>query len=109
MSERRAGLENDNARAEPAAKERRPPLAPEVSNTRTGPSRRGSDVDMRAKDLRVNTGNPAWSGDRGKAGANGYRGASKAAVPRSHAMEPAWRSRSKSQSGRKQVNQRWSR
>jgi hypothetical protein len=54
----RAGLENDDARAEPAAKERRPPLAPKVSNTRTGPSRRGSDVDMRAKDLRVNTGKP---------------------------------------------------
>ena len=51
MSERRAGLETANACAEPAIKGRRPPLILEVSNTRTGPSRRGSDVDMRVKGL----------------------------------------------------------
>jgi hypothetical protein len=34
-------------------------LVLEVSNMRIGPSRRGSDVDMRAKDSRVNTGGPS--------------------------------------------------
>jgi hypothetical protein len=54
----RAGLETANASAEPAIKGRRPPSVLEVSNKRTGPSRRGSGVDMRAKDSRVNTGSP---------------------------------------------------
>src|SRR4051794_2572124 len=58
MSERRAGLEKANASAEPAIKGRRPKLVLEASNTSTGSSRWGSDVDMRAKDSRVNTGNP---------------------------------------------------
>ena len=58
MSERRAGLETANASAEPAIKGRRPPLVREASNRSTGPSRRGSGVDMRAKDSRVNTGDP---------------------------------------------------
>jgi hypothetical protein len=58
MSERRAGLETAKVSAEPAIKGRRPPLVREASNERTGPSRRGSGVDMRAKDSRVNTGDP---------------------------------------------------
>jgi hypothetical protein len=64
MSERRAGPEKGDVSAEPAANGRRPKLVPEASNTGTGPSRRGSGVDMRAKDSRVNTGNPARSGAR---------------------------------------------
>ena len=58
MSERRAGLETANVSAEPAIKGRRPLFVREASNTRTGSSRRGSGVDMRAKDWRVNTGDP---------------------------------------------------
>jgi hypothetical protein len=58
MSERRAGLEKANACAEPALNGRRPKWALEASNTRTGLSRRGSGVDMRAKDGCVNTGDP---------------------------------------------------
>ena len=58
MSERRAGLEKANVCAEPALNGRRPPWVLEASNTRTGSSRRGSGVDMRAKDWRVNTGDP---------------------------------------------------
>jgi hypothetical protein len=58
MSERRAGLETANVSAEPAIKGRRPPLGREASSRSTGPSHRGSDVDMRAKDSRVNTGDP---------------------------------------------------
>ena len=64
MSERRAGLEKVNASVEPAKDGRRPPLTLEASNASTGSGRRGSDVDMRAKDSRVNTGSPAWSGAR---------------------------------------------
>jgi hypothetical protein len=58
MSERRAGLETANVSAEPAIKGRRPPLDREASNRSTGPSRRGSGVDMRAKEKRVNMGSP---------------------------------------------------
>jgi hypothetical protein len=58
MNERRAGLEKVNARVEPAKDGRRPPLTLEVSNKRTGSGRRGSGVDMRAKEKRVNMGSP---------------------------------------------------
>ena len=58
MNERRAGLEKVNASVEPAKDGRRPPLTLEVSNTSTGSGRRGSGVDMRAKEKRVNMGNP---------------------------------------------------
>src|SRR5918911_4821538 len=60
MSERRAGLETVNASVEPAKDGGRPPLALEVSNTSTGSGRRGSGVDMRAKEKRVNMGSPTW-------------------------------------------------
>ena len=58
MSERRAGLEKAKVSAEPALNGRRPPWVLEASNTRTGLSHRGSGVDMRAKEGRVNTGDP---------------------------------------------------
>jgi hypothetical protein len=58
MSERRAGLETVNASVEPAKDGRRPPLTLEVSNASTGSGCRGSDVDMRAKEKRVNMGSP---------------------------------------------------
>ena len=58
MSERRAGLEKVNARVEPAKDGRRPPLTLEASNASTGSGRRGSDVDMRAKEKRINMGSP---------------------------------------------------
>src|SRR2546423_1821954 len=58
MSGRRAGLGKANVWAEPALNWRRPQWVLEVSNTSTGSSRRGSGVDMRAKDWRVNTGDP---------------------------------------------------
>ena len=60
MSERRAGLEKVNARVEPAKDGRRPPLTLEASNASTGSGRRGSDVDMRAKEKRINMGSPTW-------------------------------------------------
>ena len=60
MSERRAGLEKVNASVEPAKDGRRPLLTREASNKRTGSGRRGSGVDMRAKEKRVNMGSPTW-------------------------------------------------
>ena len=58
MSERRAGLEKVNASVEPAKDGRRPLLIREASNKCTGSGRRGSGVDMRAKEKRVNMGSP---------------------------------------------------
>jgi hypothetical protein len=58
MSERRAGPEKVNASVESAKDGRRPPLTLEASNTSTGSGRRGSGVDMRAKEERVNMGSP---------------------------------------------------
>jgi hypothetical protein len=58
MSERRAGLEKVNASVEPAKDGRRPPLTLEASNASTGSGCRGSGVDMRAKEKRVNMGSP---------------------------------------------------
>ena len=60
MSERRAGLEKVNASVEPAKDGRRPLLTREASDKRTGSGRRGSGVDMRAKEKRVNMGSPTW-------------------------------------------------
>src|SRR5690242_10861527 len=54
----RAGLEKVNASVEPAKDGRRPLLTLEASNTSTGSGRRGSGVDMRAKEKRVNMGSP---------------------------------------------------
>jgi hypothetical protein len=58
MSERRAGLEKVNASVEPAKDGRRPPLTREASNASTGSGCRGSGVDMRAKEKRINRGSP---------------------------------------------------
>jgi hypothetical protein len=60
MNERRAGLEKGNASVEPAEIGRRPKLTLEASNKSTGAGRRGSGVDMCAKEKRVNMGNPTW-------------------------------------------------
>ena len=58
MNERRIGLEKDNGSVEPAKDGRRPQLALEASNIRTGSGRRGSGVDMCSKEKRVNMGSP---------------------------------------------------
>jgi hypothetical protein len=47
---------------EPAEKGRRPQLTLEVSNTSTESGRRGSSVDMSAKEKRVNMGSLSRSG-----------------------------------------------
>ena len=62
MNARRIGLEKVNASVEPAKDGRRPKLALEVSNIRTGSGRRGSGVDMCSKEKRVNMGSPTWAG-----------------------------------------------
>jgi hypothetical protein len=54
----RAGLEKVNVSVEPAKDGRRPLLTLEASNTSTGSGRRGSGVDMGAKEKRVNMGSP---------------------------------------------------
>ena len=64
MNERRRGLEKVNASVEPAKDGRRPKLALEASNIRTGSGRRGSDVDMCSKEKRVNMGSPTWREER---------------------------------------------
>src|SRR5260370_15307808 len=60
MNERRAGLEKGNVSVEPAEFGRRPQLTLEASNMRTGSGRRGSGVDMCAKEKRVNMGSQTW-------------------------------------------------
>jgi hypothetical protein len=60
MNKRRAGLEKGNVSIEPAELGRRPQLILEESSIRTGSGRRGSGVDMCAKEKRVNMGNPTW-------------------------------------------------
>jgi hypothetical protein len=64
MNERRAGLEKSNVSVEPAKDGRRPQLALEASNIRTGSGRRGSGVDMCSKEKRVNMGSPPWREER---------------------------------------------
>jgi hypothetical protein len=64
MNERRRGLEKVNASVEPAKDGRRPQLALEASNIRTGSGRRGSGVDMCSKEKRVNMGSPPWREER---------------------------------------------
>jgi hypothetical protein len=64
MNERRGGLEKGNVSVEPAERGRRPQLTLEASNMRTGSGRRGSGVDMCAKEKRVNMGSPSRSGAR---------------------------------------------
>jgi hypothetical protein len=64
MNKRRAGLEKGNVSVEPAEFGRRPQLTLEVSNTGTESGRRGSGVDMCAKEKYVNMGSPSWSGAR---------------------------------------------
>ena len=64
MNERRRGLETVNASVEPAKDGRRPKLALEASNIRTGSGRRGSGVDMCSKEKRVNMGSPPWREER---------------------------------------------
>ena len=64
MNERRAGLEKSNVSVEPAKDGRRPKLALEASNIRTGSGRRGSGVDMCSKEKRVNMGSPPWREER---------------------------------------------
>src|SRR5882724_3808066 len=64
MNERRTGLEKVNASVEPAKDGRRPQLALEASNIRTGSGRRGSGVDMCSKEKRVNMGSPPWREER---------------------------------------------
>lgn len=64
MNERRTGLEKVNASVEPAKDGRRPKLALEASNIRTGSGRRGSGVDMCSKEKRVNMGSPTWREER---------------------------------------------
>ena len=54
MNERRIGLEKVNVSVEPAEDGRRPKLALEASNIRTGSGRRGSGVDMCSKEKPVN-------------------------------------------------------
>ena len=68
MNERRRGLEKVNASVEPAKDGRRPKLALEASNIRTGSGRRGSGVDMCSKEKRVNMGSPLWREERSQAG-----------------------------------------
>ena len=74
MNERRAGLEKGNVSVEPAERGRRPQLTLEASNIRTGSGRRGSGVDMCAKEKRVNMGSPSWSGARPQREAREGRG-----------------------------------
>ena len=64
MNERRTGLEKVNVSVEPAKDGRRPKLALEASNIRTGSGRRGSGVDMCSKEKRVNMGSPPWREER---------------------------------------------
>ena len=64
MNERRRGLEKVNVSVEPAKDGRRPKLALEASNIRTGSGRRGSGVDMCSKEKRVNMGSPTWREER---------------------------------------------
>jgi hypothetical protein len=64
MNERRIGLEKVNVSVEPAKDGRRPKLALEASNIRTGSGRRGSGVDMCSKEKRVNMGSPPWREER---------------------------------------------
>ena len=64
MNYRRTGLEKVNVSFEPAEDVRRPKLALEASNIRTGSGRRGSGVDMCSKEKRVNMGSPPWREER---------------------------------------------
>ena len=64
MNYRRTGLEKVNVSFEPAEDVRRPKLALEASNIRTGPGRRGSGVDMCSKEKRVNMGSRFWVEER---------------------------------------------
>jgi hypothetical protein len=74
MNERRIGLEKVNVSVEPAKDGRRPKLALEASNIRTGSGRRGSGVDMCSKEKRVNMGREIPAGNprgTGRAAAGG--------------------------------------
>ena len=61
-----SGLEKVNVSVELAKDGRRPLLALEASNIRTGSGRRGSCVDMCSKEKPVNLGSPPWREERSR-------------------------------------------
>jgi hypothetical protein len=64
MNYRRTGPEKVNVSFEPAEDVRRPKLALEASNIRTGSGRRGSGVDMCSKEIREEQAGLRWMAER---------------------------------------------